>query len=357
MIVDLPQTTTRRISSTLVDLRESGGAVALGRVLTLVVMTDEEGTEDAVGVANDASREHPSRVLVVARGNRRGASRLDGQIRVGGDAGASEVVVLRTYGSLTDHGDSLIVPLLLPDAPVVAWWPGPPPEAPARDRVGTMAQRRITDSAAARRPGRALARLAEEHVPGDTDLAWTRLTAWRGLLAAALDQPPYETVTAASVSGAGDSPSTELLAAWLAETLRCPVTRTRTKAGTGIASVRLHRRSGPIELVRPGGTVAVLTQRGQPERRISLPRRPVNECLTEELRRLDPDEVYGEVLTRGLRRLERARRLPADRAEKEGVAPSRPKAAASASTAAKAASRRSAAMKKASPTEKSTEDS
>ena len=349
MIVDLPQTTTGKISRALVELRESGGAVALGRVLTLVAMTDEEGAEDAIAAANDASREHPCRILVVARGNRRAAARLDGQIRVGGDAGASEVVVLRSYGALTDHGDSLIVPLLLPDAPVVAWWPGPPPDSPSDDPIGSMAQRRITDAAAARRPAAALARLAEHHAPGDTDLAWTRLTSWRGLLAAALDQPPYEPVTAASVSGASDSPSTELLAAWLADALRCPVTRARTKAGGGISSVRLQRRSGPIELVRPDATVATLSQPGQPDRRISLPRRTVTECLTEELRRLDPDDVYGDVLTRGLRRLEQARRVPAEQAEKEGAVPSRRKAAAVAKRAGEAASKRSRAMKKAQP--------
>jgi glucose-6-phosphate dehydrogenase assembly protein OpcA len=304
VIVDLPATTTGKISRALVDLRDSGGAVALGRVLTLVICTDEQGTEDAVAAANDASREHPCRVLVVAGGNRRASNRLDGQIRVGGDAGASEVVVLRTYGALVDHRDSLVVPLLLPDAPVVAWWPGAPPSDPGSDAIGRMAQRRITNSAAAKRPGTALQQLAEHHVPGDTDLAWTRLTLWRGLLAAALDQPPYEPVTAATVSGASDSPSTELLAAWLAHTLRCPVSRTRTRAGTGITGVKLKRATGTVELTRPeGNVVATLTQRGQPDRRISLPRRAVNECLAEELRRLDPDEIYGEVLTKGLHQL------------------------------------------------------
>ncbi len=36
------------------------------------------------------------RVIVITTGD--GDSRLDAQIRVGGDAGASEVVVLRAYG-------------------------------------------------------------------------------------------------------------------------------------------------------------------------------------------------------------------------------------------------------------------
>ena len=305
MIVDLPSTTTSSINRQLVDMRERGGAIALGRVLSLVISTDDDHAEDAIEAANDASREHPCRVLVVARGSKRGSSRLDAQIRVGGDAGASEVLVLRLYGELADHGDAVIVPLLLPDAPVVVWWPGQAPAVPSRNPLGTMATRRITDSAAGTRPARTLKRLAADHAPGDTDLAWTRLTHWRALLAAALDQPPYEVVTRATVSGASDSPSTELLAAWLAHALRCPVTRVRTVAGGGMSAVRLERKSGPVELVRLQGAVAVLSQPGQPDRRISLPRRALRDCLAEELRRLDPDDVYSEVLTKGLARLAR----------------------------------------------------
>ncbi|WP_432498360.1 glucose-6-phosphate dehydrogenase assembly protein OpcA [Kineococcus gypseus] len=300
MIIDLPSTSTSAINKALVDLRDSGGAVALGRVLTLVVVTDDAHAESAIAAANEASREHPCRVLVLARGNKRGAARLDAQIRVGGDAGASEVVVLRAYGPLVEHGETTVVSLLLPDAPIVAWWPGVAPEDVGADPVGRIAQRRITDSAEARDPRKALEQRRATYRAGDTDLAWTRLTNWRALLAAALDQPPFERVTSITVAGAPDSPSTELLAAWLAVKLDAPVVRVRTKKGTGVQSVRLQRPSGDVELVRPDQNVATLTQPGQPDRRMALARRPVKDCLSEELRRLDPDEVYGEVLREGL---------------------------------------------------------
>ena len=64
--------------------------------------------------------------------------------------------------------------------------------------------------------------------------------------------------------------------------------------------VRLERASGAVELVRPEGQVATLTQPGQPARRVSLARRATDDCLAEELRRLDPDDVLGDVLTKGL---------------------------------------------------------
>jgi glucose-6-phosphate dehydrogenase assembly protein OpcA len=294
VIIDLPSTTTAAVNHALIDVRERGGAVALGRVLTLVIVTDDSAeVEHSIEAANEASREHPCRVLVVARGHKRGATRLDAQIRVGGDAGASEVLVLRLYGPLAGHGDSVVVPLLLPDCPVVAWWPGAAPAIPAQDPIGRLAQRRITDAAAADRPIKALESRRISCCEGDTDLAWSRLTPWRALLAAALDLPPYEDVESVTVTGAADNPSSDLLAGWLRSRLDVPVRlRTSPSRGNGVHAAVLERRSGPVELIRPDGKVGTLRQPGQPERRVPLKRRPVRECLAEELRRLDPDEIY-----------------------------------------------------------------
>jgi glucose-6-phosphate dehydrogenase assembly protein OpcA len=321
VIVDLPSTTTAAVSKKLVQLRQDVGAMALSRVLTLVVVVDEDDAEGAIDAANDASHQHPCRIIAVVLSNKRGKSRLDGQIRLGGDAGASEVVVLRLFGALTEHGRSVVTPLLLPDSPVVAWWPTEAPSNVSQDPIGAMAQRRITDAAEAKQPKVALKNRAKTYADGDTDLAWTRITLWRGLLAAALDQAPYEPVTEATVTGGSDSPSTDLLAAWLAVALRCPVTRARTRAGTGTVSVRLERRSGAIDLVRPEGNTATLAQPGQPTRRISLPRRGTAECLADELRRLDADEIYAEAICQGLAQLG-SRTVTASEAVRDGDAPS-----------------------------------
>jgi glucose-6-phosphate dehydrogenase assembly protein OpcA len=307
VIIDLPSTTTQTINNKLVQLREEGGVTTLGRVLTLVIVTDDGGkAEEAIEAANDASREHPCRVLVVARGAKRAAPRLDAQIRVGGDAGASEVVVLRLYGPLADEGASCVIPLLLPDAPVVAWWPFESPVAPIKDPIGELASRRITDAANERNPVRSLDQRRDNYTDGNTDLAWTRLTTWRAMLAAALDLPPYEKVTAAAVTGEADSPSTDLLAAWLGSRLRIPVARHKATHGGGIVSVVLERRSGNVELHRPDQKVGTLTQPGQPDRRVALQRKSVRDCLAEELRRLDSDEIYAETL-RALNRVVRGR--------------------------------------------------
>lgn len=307
MIVDLPSTTTSKVNKKLVKLREAGGVLALGRVLTLVIITDDGGAvEDAIHAANEASREHPCRVIVVARGHSEAAPRMDAQIRVGGDAGASDVIVLRGYGPLAveQAGAGMVVPLLLPDAPVVAWWPSDAPLVPSKDAIGVLAQRRITDALSSKDPLASFEQRRTNHVAGDTDLTWTRLTSWRALLATALDAPPHEPVTSATVVGEAVSPPTDLLAGWLATSLGVPVTRATAKTGPGLVSVRMDRPSGPVELIRPDGRTGRLSQPGQPDRLVALPRREVRDCLSEELRRLDPDEIYRAALA-GVEQLER----------------------------------------------------
>ena len=67
VIIELASTTAHKIAKRMVDLRESHGAIALGRVLTLVLV-DEASAEPAIESANHASHEHPCRILVVAPG-------------------------------------------------------------------------------------------------------------------------------------------------------------------------------------------------------------------------------------------------------------------------------------------------
>ncbi|MET9215706.1 MULTISPECIES: glucose-6-phosphate dehydrogenase assembly protein OpcA [unclassified Nocardia] len=293
MIVDMPDTTTVDVAKKMVQLRETNGVITQGRVLTLVVCTlDSSEAEDAIDAANDASREHPCRVIVLARGDRDADTRLDAQIRVGGDAGAAEVIVLRLQGPLVNHESSVVTPFLLPDTPVVAWWPRGAPEFPSMDSVGKLAKRRITDATFAPDPQAAIKKRRYSYAVGDTDLAWSRITYWRALLAAALDEPPFEPVTSVTVSGLASEPALDTLAGWLAARLNCPVVRR-----TGELKVELHRRTDSIAISRPQlGRTATLTRTGEPDQRIALARRETRDCLAEELRRLDADEIYAEAL-------------------------------------------------------------
>ncbi|MFF0792158.1 glucose-6-phosphate dehydrogenase assembly protein OpcA [Streptomyces spiralis] len=306
MKIDLTATTAAKINKALVQARRAIGTPAVGMVLTLVIVTDEENAYDALKAAGDASREHPSRTLVVIRRvsrtlRDRTSSRLDAEVRVGADAGTGETVVLRLYGEVCDHADSVVLPLLLPDAPVVVWWPVNGPLDPANDPLGALAQRRITDTYACEDPLRELAARAEAYSPGDTDLAWTRITPWRSMLAAALDQVTCE-VRSVEVEGEESNPSCELLAMWLADRLEVPVKRS-SSAGPGLTAVRMDTSCGRIELDRADGRLATLAIEGQPERAVALKRRETAELLAEELRRLDPDDTYASALRYGVDRL------------------------------------------------------
>ncbi|MFF4605618.1 glucose-6-phosphate dehydrogenase assembly protein OpcA [Streptomyces sp. NPDC001339] len=306
MKIDLTETTASKVNKALVQGRRAVGTPAIGMVLTLVIVTDEEHAYDALKAANEASREHPSRTLVVikrvSRSPRdRAKARLDAEVRVGTDAGTGETVVLRLYGEAIDHAQSVVLPLLLPDAPVVVWWAVNAPLDPAKDPLGALAQRRVTDAYASEEPVRELSARAETYTPGDTDLAWTRITPWRSMLAAALDQAPC-TVTSAEVEGEEFNPSCELLAMWLADRLNVPVTR-KVSPGPGLTSVSMESAVGSIVLHRPNGSVATLSMPNQPDRHVALKRRETSDLLAEELRRLDPDDIYAAALKFGVDRI------------------------------------------------------
>ncbi|MEX5268844.1 glucose-6-phosphate dehydrogenase assembly protein OpcA [Kocuria sabuli] len=308
MIVSMENTTTSAIDKKLNQLRDQHGVVTLGRVLTLVILAQAGHSEAALEAANFASHEHPCRILMHVGHSSSEETRLDAQLRMGGDAGASEVIVLHGYGDLAEPTETLFSALLLPDAPIVAWWPHtvPPPSAHTSSIAG-IAHRRIMDSARSDDAYETLAELRHRYVPGDTDLAWTRVTNWRIQLAAVLDQAEPARVREVVVEGSGRSPSVVLLGTWLGTRLGSEVTFVNNPGPRRLERVTLVRDDGEIVLERPGRSVAMLRQPGQPDQQIAMPVRDLNACIAEELRRLDPDEVYGEVLTSGLRDVQVAR--------------------------------------------------
>ena len=226
--------------------------------------------------------------------------RLDAEVQVGGRLGATEAVVMRMYGRLALHAESVVLPLLAPDAPVVTWWHGAPPQEIATDALGVLANRRVTDCALAPDPTAALKLRAEEFIPGDTDLAWTRATPWRSLLASAFDGNDNEPVSAHVGAEAGN-PTAALLAGWLSSRLGIEASREDTD-GPGITGAEIRSRTPDgddyvIKIERPRGDTATLTRGDEDPRELPLARRGLGDLLAEELRRMDPDHVYAEALS------------------------------------------------------------
>src|ERR1700685_1590489 len=217
MMIDLTDTTTRAIHDALTRARDQLGGPTTGMVPNRITMTDEAAQYDAVRAATQAGREHPCRVLGVIARDPNAESRLDAEIRTG-EGAPGQTILLRMYGPWAPHSRSVVLPLLVPDTPVVTWWPRGGPATPSSSPLGLLAQRRVTDAASSGAPARTLEALAEGYRPGDTDLSWTRATAWRSLLAATMDQPHGE-ISGGSVSAEARNPTADLLGARLSRPL------------------------------------------------------------------------------------------------------------------------------------------
>jgi glucose-6-phosphate dehydrogenase assembly protein OpcA len=295
-MIELVDTNSSQIAGEFVRARTRAGSPAMGMVMTMVIVVPEDHAEEAMDAARKASREHPARLLGVILGDGRGAAQVNAQVGIGG-GGTGETALIRLKGEVVKHAESVVLPLLLPDSPVAIWWPADAPDDPAADPLGALAQRRITDAAATTRgKTKALEIQCASYAPGNTDLAWTRITLWRALLASALEQHRVK-VTGASVAAERISPSADLLATWLGDRLRVAVKRT-SSSGPGITEVVLDTRSGPIRIERLDGKLATFSSPGGPDRPVALKRRDLPELLAEDLRRLDEDEVYANTVRR-----------------------------------------------------------
>ena len=288
-------TTGSAVIKALAAERRQAGSVSSGLALTLVAVVDEKLVAEAEQAATHAAAQHPCRLLMVVRRRPDAPEpRLDAEVSVGGRLGPGEAIVMRMYGRLALHAESVVLPLLAPDAPVVTWWFGDPPHLIAHDPLGVIAGRRITDTVAAADPIAALRIRAEDYAPGDTDLAWTRTTLWRSLCASAYDSLHGE-LRGLVVSGEATNPSRALIAGWLHARLGIAPELVDTK-GPGVTGVELRVGDDTVRISREDGRTATLSRTGQPDRSMPLPRRDLGDLLAEELRRLDADESFADAL-------------------------------------------------------------
>ena len=306
MIITLKNTTSAEVASRIVELRDERGSAALSRVLTLLIcVPDMIDVDKAIEVSDAVSREHPCRVIVIVEPeSTEGTALLNAQIRVGDAAGLSDIIILEPRGEAASNIDSLVMPLLQSDTPVVTYWPVTPPENPGAHPLGRLAVKRITDSRATECPMETLSALSTVYTPGDTDLAWAGVTLWRALLAAVaedFDRLP----TSIRVAGNATHPSPFLVAAWLHHQLGVPVDRIVDREALTITDITFFFDDDTtVSLSRSASSaVARLSRPGLEDRSVNLARRSVQDSLMEDLRRMDPDVYYGELLTKELPRL------------------------------------------------------
>ena len=263
---------TSRIEAELVRLRYGaagsppGGASYAIRtsLLNLVVYaTDGQGAEEASGVIDELTRDHPSRALVITTAPSEDASKIEARCSAHCHIAAGleqqvccEEIMLKVSGRAAGHLHSIIIPLLVPDLPVYVWWTGPLPRGRHLfEELMEMADRVIVDSGHFRHPTHGLRRVAElcGDAPGCEvgDLNWARLAPWRDLLLLHGGEPGLrayrEAVSAVEIAYAGGEaeavPSQAfLVAGWLAERLGWD---TSAPAADG-RRVTLRRANSPV---------------------------------------------------------------------------------------------------------------
>jgi glucose-6-phosphate dehydrogenase assembly protein OpcA len=280
--------------------RRSAGALAFGLALTLVVVTDQDSVAEAEAAAKAAGSAHPCRILLVIRRHLDAPDpRLDAEVLIGGRLGPGEAVVMRMYGRLALHAESVVLPLLAPDAPVVTWFHDAMPEKVAYDPLGVLADRRVTESLRGEDPMAALKQRAVDYAPGDTDLSWARITSWRALIAAAFDSLEGTPVSAV-VTGV-DAPPTALLIGWLRSKLKIPVELKKATRDIQEVKIKLSGTGSDADsdliIRRRDERTAVIHRADQAERIMPLTPRDLGDLLAEDVRRLDADEVYSEALS------------------------------------------------------------
>lgn len=308
MILTLKNTSTREIAATLVTARENY-SLATGRVLTLLVaVRAHDDVDQILTTLRTATREHPARVLVLVVGDAAKETSLDAEVLVAADAGASEVVVMQLSGELTNHLDAVVTPLLLPDTPIVAWWPTTAPACPAQAPLGNIAQRRITNTHQ-NVTGNSLLRVTTGYTPGDSDMMWSRITPWRGVVASALDRCPDAEIRSVEITGCAQDPSVDVAAGWLASALHVSVTRAASEKADGDAAqidkVTFYADTGEITVETIDAHTVKVSVPGNPDAFVALSARTDAESLAEELRHLDPDAAYGRALA-GLAQVQEA---------------------------------------------------
>lgn len=301
----LTNTTSAQTARELEYLRGDGGSSALGKVLNLVaVVKDDEGVRAVSESAIDVAQAHPLRIIILLpdapSDDDGGAPRLDAELMHAEKVGLAEVVILRPYNGAGVNKVSLVLPLLLPEAPVFTWWVQEAPKNPSKSGLGKVSSRRITNANATRNPVASLTALAQNRQLGDTDLTWAGITIWRSQLAALLNEAPHEKVTSVEVHGNSNRGGSNLLAGWLALRLGVPVHLEHCDSA-GIYSVAMHRESGALSITRPhDGDVAILSRPGRSDLQVAMPMRTLQAQLIEELRTINDDLEFADVIQEGL---------------------------------------------------------
>lgn len=223
----------------------------------IVVSENEQELEALAGIIGDVTIEHPARIFLVLLDRRSPASSFEAWVSArctlpipGGQQVCCEQVTLKARSADAAKVPSVVTSLLVPDVPTVMLWKTEVDDYDAVLRAMThISDRVLVDTSESLDPitvlpvwQRIIAQ--QEGVATFGDLAWTHITAWRGLMAQVF-QPVHMRVHLGTLSEVTIAySSTEvlqhsglsqsfLLMGWLSSALNWPPTQNLKKTGTG----------------------------------------------------------------------------------------------------------------------------
>jgi len=302
-------------------------AEARASVLNLITVVESESNYRAVSqVLDELAIHHPSRTLVLLAQEERTAVKLEASVvaeahLTAGHRVVTEQVLLHAHGPIATHLASLVQPLLIPDLPVMLWWPGRPPfESRLFLELVQVADRLVvdTDDGFASEDLKRLLQMARQRGRGCAigDFNWARLLPWRQLAAQFFDMP----ATRAHLAGlhgvtvwyGADGPSTQamVLGGWVVSRMASAgvaveqVVRADSAMPPGIGKLMLYSE-GPdgrsrFSITRlPGGRLSTDTRIGDEDtggRTVRLEQRTSADLLAIELTLPGHDPIYEEAL-------------------------------------------------------------
>jgi glucose-6-phosphate dehydrogenase assembly protein OpcA len=294
----------RNLWSDLGRETEVSGGVLRACGMTLIVADGEGDPDELRHTLGVLMHDHPARAIVLHINDQPG---LDAkvfsecwmpfgrhqQICAEGieiTAGASEV----------NHVAQMLLPLLAPDLPAVLWCRCPRVfSGGAFDPLLPLVQKIIVDSATASDPQAAIRSIRGLRQQGRpvADLAWTKLTGLRELMASLFDEGVVAGIKSVEVFYGGDvpSPSSIYFGKWMERAL--PEAEVTLKQGEGPRGLRSIILSGEheIKITRPDVTTLEVHVGGR-VRRSTMLLLSEDVLMGEELSILGPDPVFDRVL-------------------------------------------------------------
>ncbi len=182
------------------EAAQHAAAEARASVLNLVtVVSNEPQLGEVTSVLDRLSVTNPSRTLILLAQHTREADKLEAEVSAqerteSGHRVSTERVILHAHGEPARHLASLAAPLLIPDLPVILWWPGRPQfDSPLFNDLCELADRLVVDTDEGFDDGdlKRLLEVArrEKARASIGDLNWARLMAWRHVAAQFFDMP------------------------------------------------------------------------------------------------------------------------------------------------------------------------